>query len=267
MIEQDVIDISNIPTDDMIKLFASKLKNGKNEILFTIQTPSKMDIFKQKMKEKELEKNEISLKERSVFANVYLWNESDKVVISDVDGTITKSDVGGHVLTRIGFDYVQSGIVKILSRVNSSRYRIIYLTARGIGQSSMTRKYLFDELNVPNGAVICSASTTRAALYREVVQKRPQDFKIPTLNNVKKAFGRNPFVGGFGNRDTDAKSYNFFGIDASKIFIIGMDDKKEQNEEEEKEKEDVIATYIDDYHQIYEEIDEIFPKLKSEIDE
>merc|ERR1712244_72166 len=108
---------------------------------------------------------------------------------------------------------------------------------------------------------ICSASTTRAALYREVVQKRPQDFKIPTLNNVKKAFGKNPFVGGFGNRDTDAKSYRFFGIAAEKIFIIGMMEK------EEKEEEEVIATYIEDYHKIYEDVDEIFPKLEFKNDE
>merc|ERR1712154_579283 len=100
---------------------------------------------------------------------------------------------------------------------------------------------------------ICSASTTRAALYREVVQKRPQDFKIPTLNNVKNAFGRNPFVGGFGNRDTDAKSYRFFGIDASKIFIIGMEETKKENDEE-KESEEAIATYIDDYNQIYDDV-------------
>jgi len=229
-----------------------------------------MDIFKHKMTDKKVDENtEIELKERKIFANVYLWNESDKIIISDVDGTITKSDIGGHVLTKIGFDWVQNGIVRILSRLNASEYRIIYLTARGIGQSSMTRNYLFDELNVPNGAVICSASTTRAALYREVVQKRPQDFKIPTLNNVKNAFGCNPFVGGFGNRDTDAKSYRFFGIDAAKIFIIGMEEqekkeskKDDDGDEEKKAEEEMIATYIDDYHKIYEEVDEIFPKLK-----
>merc|ERR1712228_506744 len=228
MIEQDVIDIANIPSNEMIQLFFSKLQNGKNEILFSIKTASKMDIFKQKMNEKN---KKIEMKERSVLANVYLWNECDKIIISDVDGTITKSDIGGHVLTKIGFEPNQNGIVPILSRLNSSKYRIIYLTARGIGQCSMTRNYLFNELNVPSGAVICSASTTRAALYREVVQKRPQDFKIPTLNNVKNAFGKNPFVGGFGNRDTDAKSYRFFGIAAEKIFIIGMMEKKDGKEE------------------------------------
>ena len=34
--------------------------------------------------------------------HIYLWKETDKVVISDIDGTITKSDVLGHILPVIG---------------------------------------------------------------------------------------------------------------------------------------------------------------------
>ena len=34
--------------------------------------------------------------------HVYLWKWTDKIVISDIDGTITKSDVLGHVLPIIG---------------------------------------------------------------------------------------------------------------------------------------------------------------------
>merc|ERR1712228_426676 len=41
MIEQDVIDIANIPSNEMIQLFFSKLQNGKNEILFSIKTHQK----------------------------------------------------------------------------------------------------------------------------------------------------------------------------------------------------------------------------------
>ena len=34
--------------------------------------------------------------------HIYLWKNTDKVVISDIDGTITKSDVLGHILPVIG---------------------------------------------------------------------------------------------------------------------------------------------------------------------
>ena len=46
MIEQDVIDINNIPQMDKLKLLVDKLKYGKNDITFSIDTPSKMEKFK-----------------------------------------------------------------------------------------------------------------------------------------------------------------------------------------------------------------------------
>lgn len=37
-------------------------------------------------------------------ATIYLWKWDDKVVISDIDGTITKSDALGHILPQLGKD-------------------------------------------------------------------------------------------------------------------------------------------------------------------
>jgi phosphatidate phosphatase LPIN len=37
-----------------------------------------------------------------VSASIFLWNCRARVVISDVDGTITKSDALGHLLPRVG---------------------------------------------------------------------------------------------------------------------------------------------------------------------
>eukprot|EP00483_Globobulimina_turgida_P007242 UN07256 len=69
---------------------------------------------------------------------------------------------------------------------------------------------------------------------------------------IVNAFDNYPFVGGFGNRETDSETYKYFGIHKTKIFIIGLNKK-------EKEKQDG-ATYIDDYNQILEKINDIFPK-------
>eukprot|EP01084_Bolivina_argentea_P006300 11938_1 len=52
MVEDNVIDINNIPTNQQIQLFISKLKYGKNKIIFTIKTPSKMDKFKKRIYKK-----------------------------------------------------------------------------------------------------------------------------------------------------------------------------------------------------------------------
>ena len=42
---------------------------------------------------------------------VYLWDYHEKVVVTDIDGTITRSDVAGHVLPLVGMDWTQNGVV------------------------------------------------------------------------------------------------------------------------------------------------------------
>lgn len=44
---------------------------------------------------------------------VYLWNYTDKIVVSDIDGTITRSDVAGHLLPLLGMDWTQNGVVGV----------------------------------------------------------------------------------------------------------------------------------------------------------
>ena len=57
---------------------------------------------------------------------------------------------------------------------------------------------------------------------REVIDRKPQVFKIAALYNIKNLFKEHqqPFYAGFGNRDTDAISYVAVGIDLRRIFII-----------------------------------------------
>ena len=84
---------------------------------------------------------------------------------------------------------------------------------------------------MPQGPIICSPNRTFASLIREVVRRKPQEFKIPVLMSIAATFTpENPFVGGFGNRPTDAQSYMVSeeqtnddqraGVEKTKIFII-----------------------------------------------
>lgn len=78
---------------------------------------------------------------------------------------------------------------------------------------------------MPDGPVIMSPDRMIKSLKREVIYKKPQMFKIAALKNLRGLFPEesNPFVGGFGNRDTDALSYRAVGVSLSKIFIINQD--------------------------------------------
>ncbi|KCV71982.1 hypothetical protein H696_01390 [Fonticula alba] len=103
------------------ELSALDLKDGPNHIEFTIESPGQG---------------------ASCAATIYLWDYTDKIVISDIDGTITKSDALGHIFTAVGRDWTHSGVATLFSNIASNGYRLMYVTSRAIGQANSTRGFL-----------------------------------------------------------------------------------------------------------------------------
>ncbi|KOS18504.1 Nuclear elongation and deformation protein 1 [Escovopsis weberi] len=159
-------------------------------------------------------------------ANLYLWKYSTPVVISDIDGTITKSDALGHVLNMIGRDWTHSGIAKLYSDIALNGYNIMYLTSRSVGQADTTRAYLYniaqEGFKMPPGPTILSPDRTMAALRREVYLRKPHVFKMATLRDIRNLYGPDggPFYAGFGNRLTDQISYRTVDVPRTRIFTI-----------------------------------------------
>ncbi|WEW54805.1 lipin Ned1 [Emydomyces testavorans] len=159
-------------------------------------------------------------------ATMYLWSYKTPIVISDIDGTITKSDALGHVLNMIGRDWTHVGVAKLYTDIVNNGYNIMYLTSRSTGQADSTRTYLNgiiqEGYNLPKGPVIMSPDRTIAALRREIYLRKPEVFKMACLRDILSLFkGRqNPFYAGFGNRLTDALSYRSVNIPSTRIFTI-----------------------------------------------
>jgi phosphatidate phosphatase LPIN len=90
--------------------------------------------------------------------------------VSDIDGTITKSDALGHVFTLIGRDWTHIGVAKLYSDIRRNGYKIMYLTSRAIGQADSTRDYLKNinqnNRTLPEGPVIMSPDRLMASLHR-----------------------------------------------------------------------------------------------------
>ncbi len=76
------------------------LKPGANEIRFVVESRS------------------VELRCR-----VFLWRNDSKIVISDVDGTITRSDVLGHLLPAVGRDWSQVGVAGLYSQIAKNGYK------------------------------------------------------------------------------------------------------------------------------------------------
>ena len=163
---------------------------------------------------------------------MFLWDCDKPVVVSDIDGTITKSDALGHVFTLMGRDWTHLGVAKLYHDIAKNGYRLMYLTSRAIGQADITRDYLRginqNNYQLPDGPVIMSPDRLIASLHREVILRKPEVFKMACLRDIARLFGddpsqpghKTPFYAGFGNRITDALSYRSVNIPSSRIFTI-----------------------------------------------
>lgn len=161
-------------------------------------------------------------------AYMFYWKHDVPIVISDIDGTITKSDALGQVLTMIGRDWTHQGVAKLYTDIVNNGYNIFYLTSRSVGQADTTRAYLNgivqDNYRLPKGPVIMSPDRTIAALRREIYLRKPEVFKMACLRDIMQLFDKpvhqSPFYAGFGNRFTDALSYRSVNIPSIRIFTI-----------------------------------------------
>jgi len=221
------------PSTNQLNLL--NLKEGKNEITFTVRSRLSGT--------------------HKLTADIYCWNSDAKIVISDVDGTITKSDVLGQMLPIIGKDWSHKGVANLFNNIDKNEYKIIYLTARALCQSSTTKNYLQslkqNNLNLPRGPILMSPDGLISSFKREVIDKTPQIFKISCLNEVQNLFPLDyfPFVSGFGNKPTDALAYKSVGVELERIFIIDESgDIKQMNNSFKKS-----------YDHLNEIVHEIFP--------
>ena len=189
----------------------------------------------------------------------YPYVHQRRIVISDIDGTITKSDVLGHILTRFSIDWTHKGIAKLYKTIFDRGYIIIYISSRNCGLYDTTREYLDsiyqDETKLPCGPILLSPGTLFESIKREVIVGNPEVFKIDVLKNLNNIFSAKksyiPLYAGMGNRDTDEKSYIAAGISKRRIFTI--DDNS-----------NILGhckfTMVS-YHQIHQNIEETFPKF------
>ncbi|XP_051502911.1 phosphatidate phosphatase LPIN1-like isoform X2 [Myxocyprinus asiaticus] len=220
------------------QLASLNLKDGPNDVVFSVTTQYQGTC--------------------RCEGTIYLWSWDDKIVISDIDGTITRSDTLGHILPTLGKDWTHQGIARLYHRVSQNGYKFMYCSARAIGMADMTRGYLHwvNERGtmLPMGPVLLSPSSLFSAFHREVIEKKPEKFKIECLTDIKNLFYPNtePFYAAFGNRATDVYSYKEVGVPLNRIFTVNP--KGELIQEHAK-------TNISSYGRLCEVTDHVFPPL------
>ncbi|XP_066869537.1 phosphatidate phosphatase LPIN3 isoform X2 [Kogia breviceps] len=159
-------------------------------------------------------------------ATIYLWKWDDRMIISDIDGTITKSDALGHILPQLGKDWTHQGITSLYHKIHLNGYKFLYCSARAIGMADLTKGYLQwvskRGCGLPEGPILLSPSSLFSALHREVIEKKPEVFKIACLRDIQQLFlpQEQPFYAAFGNRPNDVTAYRQVGLPTSRIFTV-----------------------------------------------
>jgi phosphatidate phosphatase LPIN len=160
-------------------------------------------------------------------AFLYMWSAHDYVIVSDVDGTITKSNVRGVLDTVVQdkFSHIHAGVCKFyhdlinVSDLNKQRtknggdVRFFYLSSRPISYIAQTRKLLVGlsqeessleksslnstkRVGLPSGPIMCHRSSLSTVLHSELVSKNIYEFKADVLARQIVL----PFVAAMGNQ-------------------------------------------------------------------
>ncbi|KAK1126589.1 hypothetical protein K0M31_004219 [Melipona bicolor] len=217
------------------------LKDGANEVVFSVTTAYQGTT--------------------RCKCHIYKWKWDDKIVISDIDGTITKSDVLGHILPIVGKDWAQSGVAQLFTKIKNNGYKLLYLSARAIGQAKVTREYLKSirqgDLSLPDGPLLLNPTSLISAFHREVIERKPEEFKISCLSDIQALFpeGSRPFYAGYGNRINDVWAYRAVGIPTMRIFTINHRGEL---------KHELTQTFQSSYSNMSFIVDHLFPAWRED---
>lgn len=140
----------------------------------------------------------------------YLFAPGTKVVVSDIDGTLTLSD--DELLLQLSDETYAPKLMGAADRLTQAwaakGYPVVYLTARTHGLRAESRGWLEDKGFAPGPLITANAGGP------------PDVYKTLWMNRMIQSFGWN-VVAAYGNADTDITAYVNAGIDQNHVFIVG----------------------------------------------
>ena len=195
------------------------------------------------------------LKHKQVF-DIYLLDQQTKLVVTDIDGTITKSDFKGLLAKIFEYDHHHDGVIELFDAVSKNGYDLIYISAISSSADELTRKYLFDQLqnidgySLPRSPLFMSPITWHKAL----ISQDKAAIKLSTLQSIIELFDakENVIAAAYGNKDTDTKAYLDSGIDPNKVFLVN----------EEGHMIDIGTVTKSSYVEQFQNVNTMFPKYK-----
>ena len=161
--------------------------------------------------------------------SIYLFPQDSRLILTDIDGMITKSNVAGFIRGYVGFDVHHDGVNEFCDKVADNGYKVIYLTVRPITLDLQTRKYLFKTLttsddgngfDLPESPLFLIPAAISDTAFSAA--EKGAAAKTATLKNIMELFTLKSDVvyGAYGDEYSDTKAYLNIGIGIEKIYLI-----------------------------------------------
>lgn len=152
-----------------------------------------------------------------VFSELYIVPRGTRVVVFDIDGTLTTGDdeIIEQILDPSDFPDAVTGAAELTQRWAELGYLVVYLTGRPYWLMPHTREWLEREGFAPG-------SVRTADRHRDVVpgDRGVGDFKLAFLQELQSSRGL-IVEAAYGNASTDVYAYTSLGLDTARIFIRG----------------------------------------------
>ena len=180
--------------------------------------------------------------------SIYLLKQESQLVITDIDGTITTSDIKGFIGGNLGSNVHHANVENFFNRVSNNGYILVYLSARPVAFDDLTRDYLFDNLHMPEAPILLSPIAAEAALTAD-----PDVMKTVMLHSLLEMFDKKQdvVVGAYGNKNTDTEAYSNVGIRGDRIFLINS----------KSEIRNVLTGNKSSYHSQSRNVTALYPKI------
>lgn len=136
-----------------------------------------------------------------------------RLVVSDVDGTLTESEMAAFTSTRP--PRANPGAANVLRTLAERGYDIVYLTARPEWHVPTTRRWLAANRFPPG---LLRTTTTTTGLFGDGAR----DFKTAEIRGFAQRLGRAPDIA-FGNMPSDVQAYASAGVPAAGRYFYRLD--------------------------------------------
>jgi len=235
LFHEDEGDVKGCVRPSSAVLNALKLVTGENRVEFRMYK----EVFR--------ERSGGDIRNQPVLAvaqaNVWVYDESTRLVIFDIDGTITKADVQGYITSVYlqRYDFVHDGVTSFMNHLTSQsdNVKIIYVTSRPLEHKEQTKALLNGCVQgaLASGPILMNMDSLTKALVDETVLRASAGMKSKLLQEVRECFCGSgvdnsskasidritPFVMGFGNRPSDHQAYKKGALlDDSNVYLVNV---------------------------------------------